>query len=376
MIQSAIDIDRFLPHGEMLRGFLEQPFLGKSDLNNLLRERGVFVHQSDKKDTIPWITGLLISPLEFDQLRESQSTKEDSPKVNTQTIGWASGSTLVESVPDNFDINSVLDLEFSNFTVKGSPNFIPVDGDADHLLLEFEVERNDYSRNWASAQNTFKGSLELKKVRQGKDVKLVVTHTANETKYVANKATSGIVRHFKDKKHVGATDEIKRIEFRLFSNPGRIHYFFSLTQKVNSSMLKFEDLVDVEFSPELSSPLPDKIKWMEKNIEDLKLNGKGLQNTLFVKDKNLHPFVHLYHVLARYKFDYKGLIGKTVISIGFPEFGRSKEYASELEVNVKSLSFEQAPKNITRSQMIKVILGEFDELKLTCFDALKSEHKA
>lgn len=376
MNQSPVDIDRFLPYGEMLRGFLEQPFLGNSDLNSLLRERGVFVQQSDKQATIPWLTGLLISPLEFDQLRESQSTKEDNPKVNTQTIGWASDATLVESVPDNFDINSVLDLEFSNFAVKGSPNFIPVDGNADHLLLEFEIERNDYSKNWASAQNTFKGSLELKKVRQGKDVKLVVTHTANETKYVANKATSGIVRHFKDKKHIGDTDEIKRIEFRLFSNPGRIHYFFSLTQKVISSLLKFEDLVDVEFSPESNASLPEEIKWMEKNIDDLKLNGKGLQDTLFVKDKNLHPFVHLYHVLARYKFDYKGLTGSCVISIGFPEFGRSKELVSELEVNVKTLSFAQTPKNITRGQMIKVILSEFDELKLSCFDALKPEHKA
>jgi hypothetical protein len=115
---------------------------------------------------------------------------------------------------------------------------------------------------------------------------------------------------------------------------------------------------------------------MEKNIEDLKLNGKGLQNTLFVKDKELHPVVCLYHVLAKYKFDHKGLTGNCVISIGFPEFGRSKELSSELEVNVKTLSFQQTPKNITRGQTIKIILGEFDELKLICFDALKSEHKA
>ncbi|MCI5190482.1 MAG: hypothetical protein D3905_11995 [Candidatus Electrothrix sp. AS4_5] len=376
MNQSPVDIDRFLPYGEMLRGFLEQPFLGKSDLNTLLRERGVFVHQNDKKHTIPWLTGLLISPLEFDQLREAQSTKEDNPKVNTQTINWASETSLVESVPDNFDINSVLDLEFSNFTVKGSPNFIPVDGDSDHVLLEFEIERNDYSQNWANAQNTFKGSLELKKVNQGNYVKLVVTHTANETKYVANKVTSGMVRHFKEKKHIGEKEAIKRIEFKLFSNVGRIHYFFSLTKKVNSLLLKFEDLVDVEFSPDPTSSLPEKIKWMEKNIEDLKLNGKGLKNTLFVKDKDLHPVVCLYHVLARYKFDHKGLMGNCVISIGFPEFGRSKKIESELEVNVKTISFKQPLKNITRGQMIKVILGELDELKQTCFDALKPEHKA
>ncbi|WP_435550705.1 GapS4b family protein [Desulfobacterium sp. N47] len=303
-------------------------------------------------------------------------TKEDSPKVNTQTIRWASNATLVESVPDNFDINSVLDLEFSNFAVKGSPNFIPVDGDADHLLLEFEIERNDYSKNWASAQNTFKGSLELKKVRQGNEVKLVVTHTANETKYVASKVSCRIVRHFKDKKHVGAADEIKRIEFGLFTNPGRINYFLALTQNVSSSLLTFDDLVDVEFSPESTSALPEKIKWMEKRIEDLKLNGKGLHNTFFVKDKDLHTFVHLYHVLARYKFDFKGLTGNSVVSIGFPEFGRSKEPASELEVNIKSISFEQAPKNLTRGQMTKIILSEFDELKLLAFDALKPEHLA
>ncbi|MGB5156133.1 MAG: hypothetical protein WBN77_01705 [Desulfobacterales bacterium] len=303
-------------------------------------------------------------------------TKEDSPKVNTQTIRWASNATLVESVPDNFDINSVLDLEFSNFAVKGSPNFIPVDGDADHLLLEFEIERNDYSKNWASAQNTFKGSLELKKVRQGNEVKLVVTHTANETKYVASKVSCRIVRHFKDKKHVGAADEIKRIEFGLFTNPGRINYFLALTQNVSNSLLTFDDLVDVEFSPESTSALPEKIKWMEKRIEDLKLNGKGLHNTFFVKDKDLHTFVHLYHVLARYKFDFKGLTGNSVVSIGFPEFGRSKEPASELEVNIKSISFEQAPKNLTRGQMTKIILSEFDELKLLAFDALKPEHLA
>lgn len=210
MNQSSVDIDRFLPYGEMLRGFLEQPFLGKADLNAMLRQRGIFIQQNDKKYTIPWITNLMISPLEFDQLRESQRTKEDSPKVNTQTVQWASDSSLLESVPDNFDINSVLDLEFSNFSVKGSPNFIPVDGNPDHLLLEFEIERNDYSKSWSNTQSTFKGSLELKKIRKGDEVKLVVTHTANETKYVANKATSGIIKHFKEKKHVGASEEVKK----------------------------------------------------------------------------------------------------------------------------------------------------------------------
>jgi len=376
MNKSPVDIDRFLPFGEMLRGFLEQPFISKTDLAAMLKERGVFTYQSEKRDTIPWITNLLLSPIEFDRLQEAQRTKEDNPKVNTQTIPWSSDSTLIDSVPDNFDINSVLDLEFSNFSVVGSPNFIPVDGNADHLLLEFEIERKDYSKNWASAESQFKGSLELRKIRQGSEVKLVVTHTANETKYVANKATSGLVKHFKEKHHVKEKDEIKRITFDLFTNPGRIFYLLSLTKNVASSLVVFEDLVDVEFAPDPNSSLPDKIKWMEKRIDDLKLNGKGLHNTLFVKDKELHPHVHLYHALSRFKFDYRGLLGKCVISIGFPEYGRTKEQKSELEVNIKSISFDHAPGNLTKSQVTKILLSEFDDLKLKSIDAIDAKYMA
>lgn len=376
MNKTPVDIDRFLPFGEMLRGFLEQPFLTKAELASMLRERGIFTFQSDKRDTVPWITNLLLSPVEFDRLQEAQRTKEDNPKVNTQTIPWSSSDNLIDSVPDNFDINSVLDLEFSNFTVIGSPNFVPIDGDANHLLLEFEIERKDYSKNWASAENQFKGSLELKKIRQGAEVKLVVTHTANETKYVANKASAGLIKHFKDRKHIKDTATLKKITFDLFTNPGRTFYFLSLSQNIASSLLKFEDLVDVEFAPDKEAALPEKIQWMEKRIEDLKLNGKGLHDTFFVKDKDLQPFVHLYHILARYAFDYKGLLGKCVVSIGFPEYARTKEALSELEVNVKSVSFEQAPKYLTRSQMIKIILGEFDNLKLAAVDKLKPEHVA
>lgn len=90
----------------------------------------------------------------------------------------------------------------------------------------------------------------------------------------------------------------------------------------------------------------------------------------------MHPHVHLYHVLSRYKFDYKGLLGKCVISIGFPEYGRTKELTSELEVNVKSISFEQAPGNLTRSQVTKILLSEFDELKLRSIDVIDTKHIA
>ena len=135
------DIDQILPHGEMLRGFMEQSFVSKSDLKDLLRSRGVFTCNSDKQDSIPILMSTVLSPIEFDHLRECQNQKEDNPKIVTQTIEWDADKNLLESLPDHFNLNSMLDLEFSNFKVNGSPNFIPVNGNQDHLKMDFNIER-------------------------------------------------------------------------------------------------------------------------------------------------------------------------------------------------------------------------------------------
>ncbi|MCU0753538.1 MAG: hypothetical protein MUE46_00230 [Xanthomonadales bacterium] len=372
MNKSSVDIDRFLPFGEMLRGFLEQAFISKTDLAELLKERGIFTQHSEKRDSIPWVNNLLLSPFEFDQLQEAQRTKEDNPKINTQTIAWSSDSKLIDSVPDNFDINAVLDLEFANFSVVGSPNFAPIDDDGDHLLLEFEIERRDYSKNWASAENQFKGSLELRKIRQGAEVKISVIHTANETKYVANKAVSGLVKHFKEKKFVKEGNDVNKITFDAFSNPNRVSYFISMTKNVQSTLLSFEDLVDLEFAPDPECSLPEKIKWMENHIKDLKLNGKGLQNTQFIKDKDLQLHIHLYGALSVYKFNHKGLSGKCTVSIGFPDYEKTRDFKSELELNIRSLSLDRPLGKLVKNQVMKAILSEFEELKLKYTDKADS----
>jgi hypothetical protein len=157
------DIDQFLPCGEMLRGFMEQPFVNRDDLKKVLRNRGVFTSNVEKHDMIPILSATILSPSEFDYLRECQNSREDNPKIITQTIEWQSEDTLFESVPENFEINSFLDLEFSNYKVIGSPTFIPIEGNPNHIKIDFSIEREDLSKNWATNKSIFSGSLELKR---------------------------------------------------------------------------------------------------------------------------------------------------------------------------------------------------------------------
>jgi hypothetical protein len=369
MNKTPEDIDQILPYGEQLRGFMEQSFIGKGDLKDVLRTRGVFTHSFEKQDTIPILSSTILSPSEFDYLRECQNSKEDNPKIITQTIGWKSEENLFNSVPDNLDVNSVLDLEFSNFKVVGSPVFVPVNGDPDCIRMDFSVERKDMSKNWSANKSIFPGSLELKRMEEGGEVKLIVTHTANETKYVASKVSSSLIKHFKDRGDIDPSTKIERILFSRFSNSMRITYLLSLTEKCSSTMLTFVDIVDVEFSPDTSNPLPQGIHWMEERIEDLKLNGSALHQTFFFSDKSYHEHLSLYKVDSKFKFDFRGLTGQCVISVGFPDYGYgpTKNTDAEMEVNIKSMSFETSPRGISKAEIKQVLLKEIENQKIKNF---------
>jgi len=361
------DIEQILPYGELLRGFMEQSFVGKGDLKDVLRNRGIFTRNTEKHDTIPILSSTILSPSEFDYLRECQNSKEDNPKIITQTIEWQSEETLFDSVPERLDINSVLDLEFSNFKVVGSPNFVPVDGNPDCIRMDFSVEREDMSKNWATNRSVFPGSLELKRIEEEGEIKLVVTHTANETKYVASKVSTSLVKHFKDRGYIDPSKNIEKILFSRFTNPNRIIYLLSLTESCNSIMLNFVDIVDIEFSPDTNNPLPQGIDWMEQKIEDLKLNGNALHQTFFFRDKSYYDFLNLYKVDSKFKFDVRGLTGECVISVGFPDYGRTKNPDAEMEVNIRTMSFDITPRGVSKAEIKQTLLKEIEDQKVKNF---------
>ncbi len=371
MRKSASDIDKILPQGEMLRGFMDQSYITKSNLFDVLRMRGVFTYGNDKSETIPILTTSLMSPDEFDFLREQQNTKEDNPKIITQHNEWKEDRPIIECLPVDFEINNILDLEYNNYQVSGSPNFVPIDGDPDHVLLDFRVERNDKAKNWTNNINEFSGSLELRKIKDKNQIRIVITHTATETKTVASEASKYIIRHFKNEGYVSKDSEVEKILFSSFTNPNRIEYFWSLTKNSTSSILGFLGIVDLAFSPDKKSVLPKGIEWMSQKIEDLILKGKSLQDTFFVQDKQYHDYILLYGIDCQFEFNLSGLTGKCVVALGFPDYEKLKNENSELEVNVKSVALDGSPKGINRNDTKKLLMKEIESQKIKYFDQFK-----
>lgn len=362
------DPDIFLPHGEMLRSYLAQPFIGKNDLKSMLRDRGVFCSQNEKIDSIPILITTILTPDEFDKIRECHNTKEDNPKVLTRTFEWPSDITLIESLPDSLDLNKIINLDFSNYKVVGSPNFATVNGDLNHVKLEFQIERTDKSKNWSTHQAYFTGSIEIYKKQNKNRATFVITHTANETKQVANITSAYLIKEFKENGLLKSHHDIEKILFSNFNNAQRIKFLFEISEIKNSSIIEFNDTVDVGLTPDKARTLPSEICWMEEKIKDLEIKGTSLHKMPFFENKHNHDYLSMYRVDTQYKFTINNITGYCIISTGFPEFSQTRDISSELEVNIKNISTEKQITAQNRSEIKLSLLKEINDKKIDIYN--------
>src|ERR1035441_82143 len=224
------NIDLLLPYGEALRGFMEQPYIAPADLKHTLRTRGIFLCRNEKRDTIPILSCCLLSPQEFDKLREQQENREDNPKTMTRTIAWNSKRPLLEALPGDLNLAELILGDVMNYKVLGSPGFVPVGNDPNNICCEFEIEREDLSKNWAATRSNFKGKLRIEKTSSASAIRFILTNTAEETKDLNRRFVQRLTQYFKENGDVDRESEIETILFSGFDNEGRIAFFRSLTR--------------------------------------------------------------------------------------------------------------------------------------------------
>lgn len=368
MLKAPADIKRFLPYGEMLRGFIEQSVIAKSDLSRLLKSRGVFTDSTEKDATIPILTSTILSPDEFDVLLDCYKLKEDNPKTITQTIPWRSDDSLLEHLPEDILSNFESELEFSNYKLSAASDFVPIWDDNDHLKLDFEIERTDTSKSWCESTNFFPGSVELKKITEGDSVKLAITYTAKETLNVARKTTGRVIKHFKEVGQLANDDTVRRVLFSSFSNAARVRFLLSLTVQNPSLDLTFRDVVDISIAPDASlGDLPESLSWIEQRIRDFRCKGKSLHEAAFVGNDECHDYIMMYSIDAAFDFDIKGAVGSCRVSMSFPKFGNKGDVNSELEVNVQDVRIESGAAEVKASLLRKLISDELQDLVVQQF---------
>lgn len=177
------DIDKFIPYGEALRGFVNQKFITPPVLQSILKERGIFVLNADKDYMVPIVQTLLLSPTEFDKIRDAFARKEDNEKKISREISFSSNATLYQSDIMQMNVEDFLKRQLPTCKIKQAIRFVQTDNNPNHLTAKFTIIRNDINKCWYEQTNEFSGSVEI--INENGKGAIRITHTSPETKDLA-----------------------------------------------------------------------------------------------------------------------------------------------------------------------------------------------
>lgn len=236
---------------------------------------------------------LLLSPGEFENLREKQNTKEDNIKTSSFTIEVSNETLkdlpLLSLVPDNLNLNKLVNNDEirRNYVVDGQPNFQMATADLhDRIELPFTTTRDNLTKDWATNKTKHDATIIIEKVAEGDKTLLKVTqkYTSSETKEVGKEFAKAFTHNLKEKNIIDADAEPRKILFNDFTNENRFKFLQKLMADIsNSGFLELKDITDIELSPDRATQMPEKLGWLEEKIEQIKLKGKDLFNSSFIQ---------------------------------------------------------------------------------------------
>jgi hypothetical protein len=354
-----------LPYGEQLKNLLWDSTISESDLRKVLRGRGVFASCHDKKEMIPLLTTSILSSKEFEALREMYVFKRETPKQRSSPLSIVGDVNFSDLLPDEVNPQLLIDEDFMSFSIVGIPSFEFIGDKNNGVLLQYEVEHVDPSKNWFHEKSRSKGEVRFEKI-SGADYKIIKKHTSKETERVNNEIVKFVSKKLKESGKVAPDQRGNEILFNKFSHAERISYFVEILN-YRSKVFVFQKITDIDIKPAEGVSLPDntELKWMEDRINKLRLHGKSLEDTFFIKEKKYHSYLLFPKLEAEYLYDTAEASVTCSVCLNFSDYPKNNEAELEVIVTVKGLTpkVDRANINRTRDQL----LDEFDKIKMELF---------
>lgn len=333
-LAKQVDLDRCILWGDRLRVLLNSSHISYGEINELLREKGVFLDSTDKSVTVPLLSSCLLTPGEFSRLIARSYTRESLDKYKTDKVTLTSPtadwqSTILENF-ENFLGGLSLDPghEFVDYpTITKRPS--------GELEILYTIKREDYSKDWIERELQFSGGIVVSRRDGDLILELQKTHTSKETDRINNVLVKAVTTQWKDN---GLIKEQKpqSIRFDDFSNEERI-WFFMLLTGAKGGALSFDELVDIEIvRDESAGQLPDDpaINWMEGRVKRIRISGEKLDKLGLITNKAFHRYCLLVKMSAVYQFQSGATKGKCSVVFWFGGKAVHGQDFSNTELNI------------------------------------------
>ena len=367
----TINIQTLLPVGEKLKSLLNKSCINESDMKEILSSRGVFAAQNNKKVIIPFLTLSILSPGEFEKIQDLQKTKEDSMKIHTSKVSSITDNNLNEIIPLDMMKSEELVEAFDNFSFNTDLCFF-MDGD-NKLILEYEILRQDITKDWANCESKYIGRVEILKDKITKQIILKNEFTSAETDLVNQKVIQKLTNHLKLSGEISIDEKVFEISSDLFSNEERFTFMLQLANDSPNNFLKFQAVKNFEIGPDKTFEMPNDVKWMEGSVRNIIINsekGETLQNVEFISNPVYHEVLILREIQAQYSFEIGGMKGRCIIEYGFPHYFRKYARTKLFEASIAKIYFSKDSKGTNYRIASRNILDEFQKLYQQRYDEI------
>jgi hypothetical protein len=361
-IAKKTQVETMLPYGEMLRPFISSTLISKSELKKMLANRGVYLSSNDKDHTIPLILTTLLRPEEFEQLLSCQKTRESEVKRTDGKVKW-------ESDEDVFDVIKEYKIPYSDLVSERSSNyrilqpdkkFKMIGSNRNEVILEYELEREDPSKNWAGLTSMHEGRMILKK-NENNILEISQESTASETRDYNIKLERSIKEYLIKRNCISKDDTISKILYSDFSNEERVRFLLSLHNNDPNDIFSFSDIYNITLDIDSNVELPEDISWMENKVKNIIMRGNKLHDTMFLTDPQYHHCLKVSSIEANYHFNYHAAQGNCTINYGFFSTRSKSSISNSAQFEFKITKTNTNHKN--RKAVERFLRDKFNDFK-------------
>lgn len=364
----------FLPQGDAIRQLLVKSNISDTNIGKLLREKGVFLGLGKKNNSVPILMKSIISPDDFEELYNTQKTKEETVKYNTSSIKCSTDFKFEQILNRSLDLNSKIKEKHTykpNYKVIGSPNF-HFEDENKIAIIEYKIERENVLNDWTDNKTYHQGAITLKKMDDG-DIQISVQQnsTSKETFEVNTIIINQVKQAFKNQQIIAQKEEFISIKFKDFENSSRIDFFNSFTEKF-SLYMDFKSITDLDLHIDPKVDSHTDIKNFLKEIDNLKLSGKGLENHILLKNRSYYPKLIFSSTKVKYKLEYRDVKGMVTMVLSFPEYSKNQDEKSELQVSIDLHLNKEDRKRKVGNLIRKKLLEHIETKKVESYNKYKN----
>lgn len=318
------NVETILPFGNTLKPLIaSSKVLTPSDLKNTLAQKGIFVSSYNKEETLPLLLTSLLSPKEFEELKEKQKNKEAIPKRKSKNYVYTTDNNLIKIVPklNEIEMADLKKWELENYEILDINKFNRYENNNNQLHMSYKIRRTDLTKDWFDQVSIHEASLDICLNKDENSLMISSEHSAEETRELNALLIKKVASVLKEESFIEDEKGIG-IKFGDFTNSSRINFLLNF---VDDSLdigdtFTFDEITNIEISldSEVEEKLPRDFKWMEDRVSNMKFEGKALHETDILKDNTYHPSLVISLLKINYKFKTRSNSGECIVEIEFP----------------------------------------------------------